>query len=314
MKKEKTEGKSSEKEVKKSDLLNKCIKGCKKNPWMIVSVVLLVALLVVAFVPFGNASKSVVGAKVVAFAESQGVSASLVSIDSNGNFYDVVLDVNGRPIPLQVTKDGKFLVQATALEVSTTQTQQASNVPKSDKPVVELFVMTHCPYGTQAEKGFLPAIAELGDSIDASIKFTHFFLHEPEYTETPVQICIREEQSEKFAPYLTCFLEDGDTDRCLEEIGIDQDKMQNCIDNKYDDYYKEDSVLSEGYGVRGSPTLVINGVQASTGRSEAAMLATICSAFNEAPDACSSELNTANPTPGFGWETGNSAAAATASC
>jgi hypothetical protein len=175
--------------------------------------------------------------------------------------------------------------------------------------------MTHCPYGTQAEKGFLPAIATLGDAVDAEIKFVHYFLHDPEYTETPTQICIREEQNDKFGEYLTCFLEDGDSVRCLDETSIDTTALTDCEKNRYEDYYAADSELSQAYGVRGSPTLVIDGVVVSTGRSEAAMLSTICSAFNDAPEACNEELSSANPNPGFGWETsGSAASAATAQC
>ena len=74
--------------------------------------------------------------------------------------------------------------------------QTGPEVTKSDKPEVELFVMTHCPYGTQAEKGFIPAIKALGDTINAKIRFVHYFMHAPEEDETPKQVCIREEQSD----------------------------------------------------------------------------------------------------------------------
>jgi len=298
----------------KKDVVKKCAKACKNNFWMMLSIALIITLVIAIVAPIGNVSKKTAAEKVIAFAEAQGITAELISVETNGNFYDVTLDINGDTVPVKITKDGKFLAQVTPLEVASTEAPSDPTVTKSDKPIVELFIMTHCPYGTQAEKGFLPAIAALGNSIDASIKFTHFFLHDPEYIETPIQMCIREEQNAKFAPYLTCFLEDGDSDRCLAKTGIDTTALKDCEDNRYDDYYAADSALSEGYGVRGSPTLVINGAQVSAGRSEAAMLTAICSAFNEAPDACNSELNTANPTPGFGWETGNSAAAATAQC
>ena len=56
------------------------------------------------------------------------------------------------------------------LDTSTADTSTSTTVPKSDKPLVELFVMAYCPYGTQAEKGLIPVIELLGDKIDASIK------------------------------------------------------------------------------------------------------------------------------------------------
>src|SRR3989344_3434948 len=39
---------------------------------------------------------------------------------------------------------------------------ETADIPKKEKPEVELFVMSHCPYGTQIEKGILPAINALG--------------------------------------------------------------------------------------------------------------------------------------------------------
>ncbi|GAG36879.1 unnamed protein product, partial [marine sediment metagenome] len=151
----------------------------------------------------------------------------------------------------------------------------------------------------------------LGDKIDAKIRFVHYFMHDPEETETPRQVCIREEQPDKWYDYLECFLGDGDSDRCLTEAKIDKTKMNNCISSgKSDDYYDEDSTLSEGYGVRGSPSLIINGQQASSSRDPSSYLATICNAFNDAPDECNTELSSAPPSPGFGYETTGSASQA----
>jgi len=102
-------------------------------------------------------------------------------------------------------------------------------------------------------------------------------------------------------------LEDGDSDRCLTETGIDETKLDSCVESKSEEYYSEDSSLSEGYGVRGSPTLVINGEQVSSGRDSASYLSVVCSAFNDAPSECNEELSSTSPSPGFGYsETGGS--------
>jgi hypothetical protein len=188
--------------------------------------------------------------------------------------------------------------------------------------------MTHCPYGTQAEKGFIPFMDAFGENIDAKIRFVHYFMHEPEETETPIQICIREEQSEKFIPYLKCFLEGNgvvdpnyglvmegkNSQECMKEVGVDEDKVQSCVDSgKWEEYYAVDSQLSQSYGVQGSPTLVINGVIVSSGRSPSAYQSAVCSSFNEAPEECDLALDSNTPNPYFGWEI-NSQATATGSC
>ena len=78
--------------------------------------------------------------------------------------------------------------------------------------------------------------------------------------------------------------------------------MNACLsDGRADQYYTEDSKLSKDYGVQGSPTLVINGVQSNAGRDSASYLAGICDAFNTAPSECNIQLPNTAPSPGFGW-------------
>jgi hypothetical protein len=195
-----------------------------------------------------------------------------------------------------------------------TSTPAPTQVTKSDKPKVELFVMTHCPYGTQSEKGIIPAFEALGTTADTKIRFVHYFMHgDKEEQETYTQICIREEQSTKFLKYLKCFLADSNSSRCIKNASIDSAKLATCISTKAKDYYKVDSDLSNKYGVQGSPTLIINGAESNAGRNSASYLAGICAAFNKAPSACSNTLSSSNPSAGFGYSASDSAASA-ASC
>jgi len=242
------------------------------------------------------------------------------------------VNYNGKVLPVYFTKDGKFVAQgnelvsvsADAAAPSTNTPSNAAsnqpaaqNVPKSDKPKVELFVMSYCPFGTQAEKGILPVLSLLGNKIDGKIRFVHYTMHgEKEDTENFRQLCIREEQGTKFNAYLQCTLNSTSTSApadpaaCMTKLGIDSSKVSSCITGKAADYYAADSALSKGYGVQGSPTLVINGVEASSGRSPAALLATICAAFNNAPAECSQQLPSSNPSAGFGFNAGTDSAAA----
>lgn len=238
-----------------------------------------------------------------------GATASLISVEKTDypDLFNVKMDIGGRPYDSYVTTDGRlFFPSFIDLEQTPEvpqQQEQPAGVPKSDKPEVELFVMTHCPYGTQAEKAIIPAIQTLGDKIDAKIMFVHYFMHAPEETETPVQVCIREEHPDKFLDYLECFLEDGDSARCLDETELNVD---SCVENNADGYYEDDAYLSQGYGVGGSPTLVINGVITNFNRSPAGALSVICSAFNTPPEECGQALSAATASPGFGAGTGGS--------
>src|SRR3989338_99354 len=257
------------------------------------------------------------------------IKATVKNAILEGDVYNINLNVSGKDYTSYMTKDGgKFfqsgLDMATFAQENAAQQATAAasadnsqavaptaNVPKTDKPKVELFVMTHCPYGLQAEKGIIPAFEALGDKIDAKVRFVHYFMHgDNEEQETYNQVCIREEQGAKYNNYLKCFAISGDSATCQTQAGIDEPKLSQCVANQAKDYYKDDQNLSNGYGVQGSPTLVINGAQSQAGRDSASYLAGICSAFNNAPAECSKQLSSVSPAAGFGAGVSNSNAAA----
>lgn len=311
------------------------------NYWMIASIVLAI-LVVVSFFVGGNPSISAetAGQKVVDFASQQGATASVVSVEEEGSLYKVTVSIEGQEVPVYVTNDGEKLVPS-VIELTpssdtntntNTDNPAPTNIPKSDKPVIELFVMSHCPYGTQVEKGILPVVKTLEDKIDFEVKFVYYAMHgEIEVYEQLNQYCIQEEQNDKFLPYLTCFLEDGNGERCLAATGINMQALETCttaadkefsvtanFENKATwlsgrfplfDTSKEDNAK---YDVGGSPTLIINGVEAQVGRDSQSLLNAVCGAFNVAPEECSTTFQAGTPAPGFGFgtvETSNNVAA-----
>jgi hypothetical protein len=291
------------------------------NNWAVASIILAIILVVSLGFNLTSAgiSENKAGNIVLDFAADQGVDAEIISVAKMSGLYEVVLDIEGQEVPVYLTIDGENLIPS-IVPIVPAQTQSPSStaptpsVEKAEVAKLELFVMTHCPYGTQAEKGFIPFMESLPEA-DTKIRFVHYFMHEPEEPETPRQVCIREEQSDKFLPYLKEFLKEGSTENALDMAGIDVTAMEECISSgRAAEYYAEDSSLSQAYGVQGSPTLVVNGAIASgVGRSPAAYLGAACAAFNEEPSACSSlALDSASPSPMWGWD--DSGSATTAQC
>jgi len=198
-------------------------------------------------------------------------------------------------------------------------------MPKKEKPEVELFVMSHCPFGTQIEKGILPVLNLLGDKIDSKIRFCSYAMHgKKELDEQTLQYCIQKEYNDKYLDYLACFLKEGKTDDCLKEVELDG-KLDKCIaetdaefkiTEKFNDkstwsggrfpLFDIDKELNEKYGVRGSPNLVINGITAQSGRDSASLLDAVCTGFKVKPAECNEKLSSDNPSPGFGFEEGSS--------
>jgi hypothetical protein len=327
---------------KKNTDYKKIAKTLSKNYWTISTLIL--AVLLVTVLISGGISGATIGAetagqKVLDFANNQGANAELISAIDDGALYEVILSIDGQEVPVYVTKDGTNLVpsliplEATTPSTNTpSQTTPTPTVTKSDKPVVEAFVMSHCPYGTQIEKGLIPVMKLLGDKIDAEIKFVYYAMHPSsgEVEEQLNQYCIQEEQNDKFIPYLECFLEAGDGESCLASTGIDTTKLETCttatdaefnvLANLNDqstwmngrfpkfDIHKAEN---DAYDVGGSPTLVINGAQVRAGRDSQSLLNAICAAFNVAPEECNTDLSSlGTPAPGFGFGTQGGATAA----
>ena len=135
------------------------------------------------------------------------IKAIINSVTDEGDVYGISLNVSGADYISYITKDGsKFFqsginmetfAQERADQIAQADNAQAAapaaNVPKSDKPSVELYVFTYCPYGTQAEKGIIPAVKLLGDKIDFKIKQIGAMHGEYEKIEAQRQLCINKQ-------------------------------------------------------------------------------------------------------------------------
>lgn len=262
--------------------------------------------------------------------------------------YEITIAIEDQEMPIYTTTTGEHVIvpgmglvnkqevlvqmeEAKALEEA--QAEAEANIAKSDKPKVEVFVMSHCPYGTQMEKGLIPVMEALKDKADIQIKFVDYAMHgETELKEQLNQYCINKEEPEKYLPYLKCFLEAGKTTDCLASTNINTTKVNACVsatdtEYKVTELFNDESTWSGGaypqfniykaenelYGVQGSPSTVINGVLVSNmPRDSKGILDKVCSVFNTAPEECNTVLSSTSPSAGFGW--GDSGSATTASC
>lgn len=264
-----------------------------------------------------------------------GQSVEILSFVDNGDLFKMNMNIGEQNIDAYLSKDGEnFFPQVMNIETVKKQKEEAakaaeeqkaqelSAITKQDVVDVELFIMSHCPFGTQMEKGIIPVIETLGDSVNFELKFNSYAMHDKkEIEEQILQHCIKTETPDQLFPYLKCFLEAGDTQNCLPKINATTDTYASCIENVEMEYsiwtdyedkstwngrfptfsiYKDDN---EAYGVQGSPTLVINGKVVRTARDSATLLDAICAGFENAPEACDAELSSAAPTPGFGYGT-----------
>ncbi|MDD2655404.1 MAG: hypothetical protein PHQ80_01920 [Candidatus ainarchaeum sp.] len=196
---------------------------------------------------------------------------------------------------------------------------QAAGVPKSDSPQVLMFVMSYCPYGNQAEGGLVPVVEQLADAAEFEpVYIVYVNASRNGYectTNNGVEYCSMHGNAElwqdvrekiifnlygerKWAEYVgsvnsRCSLTDIDT--CwltvANETGVDAAAVTAEFEaNKFEILDGEIEKTTQ-YGVRSSPTIMINEYTYSGSRTPAAYQATVCEAFNNAPGACGTELS-----------------------
>jgi hypothetical protein len=74
-------------------------------------------------------------------------------------------------------------------------------------------------------------------------------------------------------------------------VGLNPTEIQQKFDSEALTLLANEAALNAQYSVRGSPTILINDVQYSGGRSADAFQSGICGAFNTPPAGCSAVVN-----------------------
>lgn len=199
-----------------------------------------------------------------------------------------------------------------------------SCAPKVDRPVADLYIMSYCPYGLQAQKWYLEVMSKLSSVADINVKFVQYIMHEQkEADENVVQYCIQKEQKQTYTKYLNCFLaEEWKWAACRKEAKIDEKKLTSCIDKtkkdfKVDEKMKDTSKQFPDFDlnkeealkawVQWSPTFVLNGIKLDkVWRNAKAYAEAICSTFKNKPKECEQEFQNVNFDPMFGFTSNGS--------
>ncbi|MDD5192136.1 MAG: hypothetical protein PHH54_00835 [Candidatus Nanoarchaeia archaeon] len=318
--------------------ISKVTERVKGNPWIMVSIVLGIAVIILLFMVFkggitGNVIKADdAGTKIVEYLNGMtGGGVEFVSSEDLGSLYQITVSYQGQEIPVFTTKDGEYFLQgavpinAQTADNSAANTQTPAEVPKSDKPKVEAFIFSYCPYGLQFEKALFPVYDLLKGKADINIVAIGAMHGEFEKTESLRQISIEQLYGrDKLFAYLKEF--DSSTnigacsgdDTCLNKylpaiytkLGIDKTKVDNYMKSSAVTVYDAQGAEANSLGQTGSPGFMINGVEVQVSRTPEAIKTAICSAFNTAPAECSQTLSTASPGAGFGAAAGSSASSA----
>jgi predicted DsbA family dithiol-disulfide isomerase len=331
--------------------INKERSSKKMSMWKILTFVLVV-LLVISIVTrgfnFSGTSTGTIVSKEQAKATAEdfikknliqpGVTIIVNDVKEENGLYSLAITVTAQGqtqnVNSYITKDGQiFFPQGINIETfgatnpSTTNTgntnTQPQNVPKTNKPAVELYVMAFCPYGMQAENAMSPVFSLLGDKADIQVHFIASVtgttpdsiqsLHGPvEAQEDLRQVCIMKNYDQATVwKYIDSInsdcsskYRDASYEDCwkssAESAGIDVAKIETCSTGTEGvNLMKAEDALASENGVSGSPTMFINGVTYSGARTSEAYKTAICNAFTTAPSECTEALsNTATTAAG----------------
>ncbi len=243
--------------------------------------------------------------------------------DPQSGLYKIKIDIQGQKIDAYLSRNGHYLFpQAINLQPKST------SIPKTDKPTVRLFVMAFCPFGNQAEDAIVPVVKLLGNKINFRINYIVSkkpdgqwrSLHGAQELNQDVrEICVENNQPNKFLAFVEGINKDcspKNADQCWKtvakkvelneaEIINCQDKQKNILLNQEvkltnQEYPVEDPTVMQGKektAITGSPSLIINGVLYTGGRTSQDYLSAICSAFKNPPSQCKEKIATSTQNP-----------------
>jgi len=166
----------------------------------------------------------------------------------------------------------------------------------------DLYVMSQCPYGTEAEALVLEVMDSFEDDVNFNVEYiatvnpdgTISSLHgAPEVEGNIYQLCVKNSHPDKFWDYIECQNKNmsdlsGSFESCANEVGVDYSTIKSCADgDEGKDLLTASATKATELQVSGSPTFYIDGEKLNLGaRSEVALKRAICDATDREPKAC----------------------------
>lgn len=312
------------------------IKIPRVNVWLVSTLILALVLIFVLFkgtkltgmTSDAKLSSNEAGQKAIDYINNNlvepGTKITLVSVEEISGIYKINAQYQNQNISVYITKDGSYLFLSQPLDTSIKipREEEVFDAPDKEKPEVELFVMSFCPYGVQAENLMKDVVDLFGTKVDFKVRFivnvqgntpdSIQSLHgSNEAMEDLRQVCIMKYYDKgTYWNYLmeintNCYPIYRDVarlDACwkdaAEKLNIDVAKIEACSQSSEGvNLLKTDERLTQVYGVRGSPTLIINGKVYAGSRTSEAFKEAICSGFTTLPSECSVALSSKTGTP-----------------
>jgi len=269
------------------------------------------------------------GAAVIAYVNTNlaqsNSTATLISVTEKNGIYLIASRYQERNVTLYTTKDCNLMFTS-AYDLKATPTPTSSPKPttsptpvpepvKSARPSTELFVMSFCPYGVQAENVMAPVVDLLGNRADFTVRYIATVngdtvdavksLHGlPEAKEDLRQLCVMKSYPDKFWDYVKLvnsqcypiYKNATQLASCQQNVtatlGFDNQKIETCATGSEGiALMRADEAITKNLKVTGSPTLFINRQKYSGQRTPEAYKQFICARFETVPAECGVNLS-----------------------
>jgi hypothetical protein len=305
--------------MKKKSGSKKILNDLKQNYWISTTIILAILLTVSVISGISHEDETIspddAGAAILQFALEQGAEAELINVTDTGSLYEVIISISGEEATIYATRDGKNLVPyvypltaGSTNQTTTETTTPKTTTPKTLNPISQLFIWSYCPYGVTALTPFAEVAQLLGGNLEVVLYYAGH--GDFEIQQNKIQACIQDlgytaqywNYAKQFAAdiYEACY---GDLEcdlkqstELMDSLEIDSAAVLSCVDEKGEALLEEDYTKAQQAGVTGSPSLVVNGVKSSAGRTANAYKEAICSGYETAPAECDTALDSTTET------------------
>jgi hypothetical protein len=198
---------------------------------------------------------------------------------------------------MMLSKNVKMVSRVALLVSAVVIAACGKEAPKAEKPKVEpvakvdLYVMSKCPYGVQAEMTFGEVKEKLGDAVALNIHFIgrageggklESMHGDAEVSADKIQLCAGDLKADAQLAFINCMNEDPQKipegwEKCAAKVGLDAAAVKACADGaKGTELLKASFAESDKAGAQGSPTIKLNGEEYQGGRMARDITRTIC--------------------------------------
>ncbi|MEM4396068.1 MAG: thioredoxin domain-containing protein [Candidatus Woesearchaeota archaeon] len=190
-----------------------------------------------------------------------------------------------------------------------------------NKPQIDFFIMSFCPYGNQAEEAIAEAYLALKDYakfiphyiyypqpsgtndrclLDSEKNIYYCALHGIKELEQDVrELCVyniyKEEKYFEFVKTINKDCSISNIDSCwktvADKLKLDTSKIENCYNENKLNYVRAQVEKTEKLQVSGSPTVFVNGKKYNGARTPEAYKQALCNEMKDKPSACNIQLS-----------------------